>query len=571
MKHFVSTACVLLAFVVLTKPAAAAETKRPNVLLIVLDDLNDWIGCMGGHPQTITPNLDRLAKSGLLFTNAHCAAPACNGSRAALFTGISPHVSGLYDNRQKMRHVMPDAELMPRTFSRQGYHAAGSGKLLHYFIDAKSWDDYFPEASKENPFPRTLYPKKRPVNLPVGGPWQYQETDWAALDATDEEFGGDFLVAKWIAGELAKPREQPFFLACGIYRPHEPWFVPAKYFKPFPLDSIKLPPGYKQDDLADLPAEGKRRGPNRYFAHIRKHGQWKQAVQAYLASIHYADTMLGKVLDALDKSPHKNDTIVALCSDHGWHLGEKQHWQKYTGWRVCTRVPLMVRVPAGLKALPQGTTPGVCNKPVNLLSIFPTLLELCGLPAEKTHDGPSLLPLLRDPQAAWPHVSLTHLADPGSYSLSAENWRMIHYAGGDQELYNIADDPYEFENLAGKQQHAAKLAELTALGPKKFAPKPAPAASRWPLLPWRAAPGEAAPASEPTGAPFPVQFINNGKKPVKLHWIDRTGKPKFYATIPPGGQQQQQTRRGAVWMISQDDKTRGWFQIAAGSARALIP
>ena len=233
-------------------PAACAES-RPNVLFISIDDLNDWIGCMGGHPQTKTPNLDRLAASGVLFTNAHCPAPACNPSRGAIMTGISPHISGLYDNRQSMRERMPSAELLPKPLSEHGYRSAGSGKLLHYFIDAQSWDDYYPPKETEDPFPRTFYPQKRPVSLPRGGDWQYVETDWAALDISDEEFGGDWLVTQWISQQLSRRHNKPFFLACGIYRPHEPWFVPKKYFEPFPLDSIQLPPGYRADDLDDLP------------------------------------------------------------------------------------------------------------------------------------------------------------------------------------------------------------------------------------------------------------------------------------------------------------------------------
>lgn len=369
--------------------------NRPNVLFIAVDDLNDWIGCLGGHPQAKTPNIDRLAASGVLFTNAHCAAPACNPSRTAIVTGLAPHKSGLYDNRQKMREVLPDAELMPKYFSRHGYWSAGSGKILHYFIDAPSWDEYFPDKETENPFPHTLMPPTRPVSLPRGGPWQYTETDWGALDATDEEYGGDWLVSKWIGEQLTTPHEQPSFLACGIYRPHEPWFVPRKYFDQFPLESIELPPGYKADDLDDLPPAGKRRGPNRYFAHIQEHQQWKQGIQGYLASIAFADAMIGRVLDALESGPHRDNTIVVLWSDHGWHLGEKEHWQKFTAWRVCTRVPLIVRVPAGTPGLPQGTTDGtVCSKPVNLLSLFPTLTALAGLPAKTDNDGPSLVPLL---------------------------------------------------------------------------------------------------------------------------------------------------------------------------------
>jgi arylsulfatase A-like enzyme len=549
-----------------------ADDARPNVLFIAIDDLNDWSGCLGGHPQARTPNLDRLANSGVLFTNAHCPAPACNPSRTAIFTGRSPHRSGLYTNMQKMREVLPDAEIIPKTFSKAGYHASGSGKMLHYFIDAPSWDDYFPEPDSENPFPRTLYPEKRPVNLPRGGPWQYVETDWAALDATDEEYGGDFLVAKWVSEQLASEREKPFFLACGIYRPHEPWFVPKKYFDPFPLESIQLPRGYKADDLDDLPDEGKRRGPNRYFAHIQKHGQWKQGIQGYLASIYFADTMLGKVLDALQRSPHADNTIVVLWSDHGWHLGEKQHWQKYTAWRVCTRVPLIIRAPADTPGLPEGTSASRCDKPVNLLSLFPTLLELCGLPAEADHDGPSLIPLLRDPVADWPHASLTHLAEPGNVAISAEGWRYIHYATGGEELYDIDADPLEWNNLAETSEHSGKLAELRRYVPEQFVPIPPPAEDDYPLLAFQLANDRPAPASKPTGNKFDVVFINRSGKPVKLLWVNPAGKPLPYGEIAVGKRKRLSTRRGAVWLISdQSDGPLGYFQIRDEPGRAIVP
>ncbi len=555
-----------------TQTVWADDMKPPNVLFIAMDDLNDWIGVMGGHPQTITPNLDRLAKSGVLFTNAHCPAPACNPSRTAIFTGRSPHRSGLYDNRQKMREVLPDAEIIPKTFSKEGYHSSGSGKMLHYFIDAPSWNEYFPKAETENPFPRTMYPKKRPLSLPVGGPWQYNETDWGPLDATDEEFGGDFLVTQWISEQLNLQREKPFFLACGIYRPHEPWFVPKKYFEPFPLESIQLPKGYKAEDLNDLPAEGKRRGPNRYFAHIQKQGQWKQGIQGYLASIHFADAMLGRVLDALEKSPHAENTIVVLWSDHGWHLGEKQHWQKYTGWRVCTRVPLIIRVPKNAPGLKTGTVPAVCSKPVNLLSLFPTLLELCGLPAQAHHDGPSLVPLLNNPKADWPHVSLTYLGDPGSYGLSGEHWRLIHYANGQEELYDTKTDPYEWTNLANNPKHVARRDELRALAPKLFAAKPLPSVASLPQLAWIPKSAKAIPASKPDGNPFDVVFLNKSGKPVKLYWMDRQGEPKFYAKIPPGKSHRQNTRPGAIWMIADPaDTPLGHFQVGDRTSRAVIP
>lgn len=564
-------ACTCVVLLGLTANVTGDEVQRPDILFIAIDDLNDWIGVMGGHPQALTPNLDRLARSSVLFTNAHCAAPACNPSRTAIFTGRSPHRSGLYDNRQSMREVLPDAEIIPKVFHRHGYYAAGSGKLLHYFIDAPSWDEYFPAAKTENPFPRTLYPEKRPVSLPVGGPWQYKETDWGALDAGDEEFGGDYLVAEWIGEQLPQPREQPLFLACGIYRPHEPWFVPRKYFEPFPLESIQLPPGYKADDLDDLPPEGKRRGPNRYFAHIQQEKQWKPAIQAYLASIHFADTMLGKVLDALEKSPRAENTVVVLWSDHGWHLGEKEHWQKYTAWRACTRVPLMLRVPKNSPALAEGTRPGLCDRPVNLLSLFPTLLDVCGLPAEPHHDGPSLLPLLKDPKAEWPHASVTYLADPGSYGLSTKRWRLVHYAGGDEELYDIENDPHEWTNLAEVPAHQAKRTELRELGPKTFALKPPPSLNALTSLKFNALNNKPAPASKPDGNPFAVVFLNKTRQPVKLWWMNRAGERQFYASISPAKNHRQQTRPGAVWLITDEkDQGLGYFRIGDRTAKAIV-
>jgi arylsulfatase A-like enzyme len=460
---------LLITFVV--HCAHAAAEFRPNVLFIAVDDLNDWIGCLGGHPQTKTPNFDRLAASGMLFRNAYCPGASCNPSRTAIMTGLPAHRSGLYSNRQDMRQVLPEAELLPRYFSRHGYWSAGSGKILHYFIDAPSWDDYFPATEREDPFPRTFYPEKRPVNLPRAGEWQYVETDWAALDVTDEEFGGDWLVTKWIGEQLERKHDKPFFLACGLYRPHEPWFVPKKYFEPFPIESIRPGPGVKEGDLDDVPTTGQKLARNRYFEHIQQHGQWKKGIQAYLASIHFSDAMLGRVLDALEKSPQRDKTIVVLWSDHGWHLGEKEHWQKFTGWRVCDRVPLMIRVPKGVPGLPDGTRAGaVCDRPVCLVDLFGTLTELCGLPAKEGIDSRSLVPLLRDPTAAWPHAAITHLDRPENYTLSTETWRYIHYFDGGEELYDIASDPHEWTNLAGKADHAAKLAEMRSLAPKNAAP-----------------------------------------------------------------------------------------------------
>ncbi len=556
--------------------SAAKPDNRPNVLFIALDDLNDWIGCLGGHPQTITPNLDRLAASGVLFRNAYCPAASCNPSRSAIFSGQPPYRSGLYQNLQKMRDVMPQAELLPRYFSRHGYWSAGSGKMLHYVIDPPSWDDYYPDKANDDPFPPTFYPEKRPVSLPRGGPWQYKETDWAALDVTDEQFGGDWMVTKWIGGQLQLEHDKPFFLACGIYRPHEPWFVPKKYFEPFPLESIQPGPGFKEADLDDVPPEGQRIARNRYFPHIQSHGQWKQGIQAYLASIHFADAMLGRVLDALDRSPYRDNTIVVLWSDHGWHLGEKEHWQKFTGWRACARVPLMIRVPTGSPGLPAGTTAGsVCDRPVNLVDLFGTLTDLCGLPPKPDIESRSLVPLLHDPEAAWPHASITHLDRPENYAISTQRWRYIHYLDGGEELYDIESDPHEWKNLASMPDHAAKLTEMRALVPRPIAPahetQPGINTFKAELELTLVKAGEA-PPSLASETPVTLLFENKLQTSVRLAWVDETGKRHERAVMQGASRRLVETFARHTWIILDEMGTPLGHVTAPGKrARIIFP
>ncbi len=556
---------------------ARATADQPNVLFIAVDDLNDWIGCLGGHPQTVTPNLDRLANSGVLFRNAYCPAPSCNPSRSAVFSGLPPHRSGLYQNMQKLRDVMPRAELLPKYFSRHGYWSAGSGKMLHYVIDPQSWDDYFPAKEKDNPFPRTFNPAKRPVNLPRAGTWQYVETDWASLDVTDEEYGGDWLVTRWITEQLSKPSERPLFLACGLYRPHEPWFVPQKYYQPFALESIQLPSGYKEDDLDDVPPVGQRIARNRYFAHIQGQRQWKQGIQAYLASIHYADAMLGRVLDALEKSPHRNNTIVILWSDHGWHLGEKEHWQKFTGWRVCARVPLMIRVPQGAPGLPQGTKAGeVCDRPVSLVDLFGTLTELCGLPSKSDIDSRSLVPLLRNPKQEWPHAAITHLDNPQNYAISSERWRYIHYVGDEEELYDIASDPHEHMNLAKNPtpEHAAKIVEMRSMAPDSIAPvhesQPGVSAFKADLDLMPIGDG-ASPPSKDSLTNVSLLFQNQTQKSVRLVWLDENGKRHEPIVVAGASRHLQKTFAGHTWVLIDDDgKELGYVVAPQKPARVVI-
>ncbi|MCL4107241.1 UNVERIFIED_CONTAM: hypothetical protein GTU68_017125 [Idotea baltica] len=279
---------------------------------------------------------------------------------------------------------------------------------------------------------------------------------------------GDWQVAEWISGQLAIEHNKPFFLACGFYRPHLPWFAPQKYFDKFPLDSIELPE-VLENDLDDIPEAGiKMAKPTGDHAKVLKHGQWKQAVQGYLASTNFVDGCLGKVLDALESSPHAKNTIVVLWSDHGWHLGEKQHWRKFSLWEESTRVQMMWRIP-GITKKDQR-----CDSPTNLLDIYPTLIDLCSLEKNPALEGTSLRPLLENPDSTWETPSLTtHGKD--NHSLRGNRYRYIRYADGSEELYDHDADPGEFSNLAGQNTSTEIIQKLKSFLPKSnapFSPKP---------------------------------------------------------------------------------------------------
>jgi len=416
---------------------------RPNVLFMCVDDLNDWVGCLGGHPDVKTPNLDRLAARGVLFTRAYCAAPACCPSRTAVMTGVMPSTSGVYHNSQFFRdsEVLGDAVTLPQHFRAHGYRAAGSGKIYHgIFPDPPSWDDYWPSQAMTRP------PDPMPENRPLNGIPDTSHFDWGPVDATDAEMG-DMQVAEWAAGQLGRRHEKPFFIGCGFYKPHLPWYVPKKYFDMYPPEEITLPT-VKEDDLDDVPELGRRMAnPGRDHATVLKYGQWRKAVQGYLASITFADECVGKVIDALDAGPNRDDTIVVLWSDHGWHLGEKLHWRKFALWEEATRNVLMVVAPGV-------TEPGgVCRATVNLLDIYPTLVDLCGLEKKSGLEGESLVPYLEDPSLPSRRPSLT-TRGRNNHSLRSDRWRYIRYSDGTEELYDHDADELEWHNLAGKPEYA---------------------------------------------------------------------------------------------------------------------
>jgi len=440
-------------------PAFRPAPARPNVLFIAIDDLNDWVGCLGGHPGTKTPHLDRLAGRGVLFTNAHCPAPLCNPSRAALMTGVRPSTSGVYTNNQPMRKspAIRDAVTLAQYFMAHGYRSQGGGKIFHgSFPDKESWHEYFPSQSRNKPADPV------PEKMPLNGIPETAHFDWGPLDVEDSQMG-DTKVADWAAGELAKPHSQPFFMACGIFRPHLPWYVPRKYFDLHPLEGVTLP-NVKDDDLDDVPPIGRKfakaDGDHRK---VLEHKQWRNAVQAYLASITFADACVGRVIDALDHSAYAENTVVVLWSDHGWHLGEKLHWRKFALWEEATHNVLMAVAPGV-------TAPGGrCDRPVNLMDMYPTLIGLCGLPPRKELEGVSLLPLLKDPKSEWPRPAVTTYLR-GNHSVRSERWRYIRYSDGTEELYDHQSDELEWHNLAGKPDYAGVKAELSRWLPKTNAP-----------------------------------------------------------------------------------------------------
>ena len=442
--------------------ASKPRRSRPNVLFISIDDLNDWIEPLGGHPQARTPNLNRMAKDGVVFSSAYCAAPACLPSRAALMSGKAPYESGIYANGQVWRQVLPDAVTIPQYFSANGYFSAGAGKIFHNDQpDPQSWDDYFP--SKKKHFPPYIYPETRPQNMPYSK-GMYVEFDWWAHDKPDEETG-DYKSVKWISDQLHREHDKPFFLACGLYRPHLPWFVPKKYFDMFDLDEIELPKVI-ENDWDDLPeraiklAAGSKRV---YHEPVLEHGKWKEAVRAYLASIAYADAMLGKLLDALQSSAYADNTVIVLWSDHGWQLGEKFHWRKFALWENIAKCNLMFVAP-GAAAGKQ------CSRPVSLMDIYPTLIELCDLPKRDDIAGHSLTRLLRNPEAEWDHASVTCLQNHGEMAVSTEKYRYTLYNDGGEELYDLTNDREEWHNLANNPNYAAIKKQLAARLPRNPAP-----------------------------------------------------------------------------------------------------
>lgn len=329
----------------------------------------------------------------------------------------------------------------------------GCGKIFHgRFKDPASWDEYFAR-------PADPAPKNRPAN----GIPKTAHFDWGPVEENDEAMG-DHAVVDWAIEKLnSQPADKALFLACGIYRPHLPWYAPRSDFEQYPAASVTLPK-VLETDLDDVPPPGRRMAnPEGDHRKVTQHHQWNEAVQGYLASIAFADRQVGRLLDALDQSPHADNTIVVLWGDHGWHLGEKLHWRKFTLWEEATRTPLMMVAPGVTEADQQ------CDRTVSLVDIYPTLADLCGLPVPGQLDGASLKSLLEDPSAAWDHPALTTHGYK-NHGLRNERWRYIRYANGDEELYDHQQDPLEWKNLADDPQYVNVKKQLAQHLPEQDAP-----------------------------------------------------------------------------------------------------
>lgn len=473
-----------------------ATSDHPNVLFIAVDDLRPFLGCYGDK-NAHTPHIDSLAERGVTFTNAMCTAPSCGPSRAALMTGQFPTRTGIYGfqdwaGREDYAHLVT----LPEYFRNCGYQTFSSGKIHHNSLRVHSYTEEAVAINKASgePDPAVMIPRAnrewtvnnvatvREANY-NHAPCLEDSIDWSGgsgegppasvklvsgpsddpvmqcMDGVTSQFGVDVLQQR---------HDKPFFLATGFVRPHLPFIAPRQYFEPYPLETLDLHP-VKEDDLADAPWAARRNARVQDDINIRKADPQGRArvIQAYYACASFLDDMVGRILKALAESPHAENTIIVFWSDHGWHLGEKRSWRKFSLWEESARTPLIIVDPR--RAATAGRP---CPRPVGLIDLYPTLADLCGLPIPESLDGTSLSPLLNDPDRNTPEFRLPEftIQGRGNYSLRDEEWRYTRYFDGSEELFNHRDDPYEWTNLADAPKHRAVRKGFAALLPSASAP-----------------------------------------------------------------------------------------------------
>jgi arylsulfatase A-like enzyme len=455
---------IYLFFCLIQKQSIAQE--KPNVLFISIDDLNDYIACMKGSIRIPTPNIDRLLKSGTLFTNAHCQAPICGPSRASLLSGLYPTSSGNYlqvsdKDIKKSNEKIKSATFLPDYFEQNGYRTFGAGKVFHQGDKALVFDEFGTNHIKDlmGPKPETRF-KYAPI--PKKGV-EMTQTDWGPYPDADSLMT-DYISAEWVIEKLKKEHDKPFFMALGFVRPHVPLYAPQKWFNMFPIEKIKTPP-YLKSDLDDVPAMGIRVADAPMMPTTEmliENGQWPEVIQAYSACVAFVDAQLGKVLDQLENSKYANNTVIVLWADHGYHLGEKNRFAKQALWERDTHTVLIIndkRNPSQAQKV---------DEPVQLLDIYPTLLDICKLPSNQMNEGHSLVGLINKTTKNWPYAALSFYG-VGNVSIRDKSFRYIQYEDGSNELYDLNKDPNEWKNLASEKVYFKKIKKLKTSIPEKWA------------------------------------------------------------------------------------------------------
>lgn len=467
---FFLSLCLLLFVSFKSKP----PKKQYNLLFIAIDDMNNWIGANGG--QAITPNIDAFAAKGINFTNAHCVVPACNPSRTALMTGQRPETTNQFENAGNFRNNAGGKEriTLGQFLQTKGYETVAAGKIFHHaagrganpnpISDPISWtfqnksetgiagdkeylDDKGQAKWLEGAMRSDFETKKEPSYLSHSGVW--------GVATEPKEQSGDWKNAQYCAEYLQKKHDKPFFLACGISRPHAPLIAPKEYFDLYPIDKIKMHE-LPDDDLDDVPKIAKSNFSTPFTKLVREKGQLRNAVQAYLASMSFADACVGEVLKSLEKSPNRENTVVVFWSDHGWQLGHKNRWEKYSLWHQATNAPFIVYVP--------NQKGGICDEAVSYLDIFPTLMELMNFEKPSFLEGNSFISQLNNPKKKR-EIPAVISYPKGSHAVVLKDWHYIHYEDGSEELYNHKNDPNEFKNIAKNSDNEAIIKKL-----KKFIP-----------------------------------------------------------------------------------------------------
>ncbi|MEM9367279.1 MAG: sulfatase [Planctomycetota bacterium] len=449
-RHLVSCLIALTAFASTTW----ADEERPDIVFIIVDDLNDWLGCLGGHPDSSSPNIDALAASGMLFSQGYCNSPQCRPSRTSLMTGVYPFKTGTYFNARFGDETPVTTPTLQQFFMAGGYRVASGGKVFHG-TPGKHGDSLFKKPGDPKP------PKGKNNFNAKGAP-----NDGYALDVGDEAMS-DFKVARWATEQWNQVTDKPLLMTVGFFRPHRPLHVPKPWFDAFPLRSIRRPAEpANANDWDDMPEFARRLA--RTHAHKPLHNglsdheyivandQWEATIRAYHASVAFVDRQIGRFLESLTTNPRGRETYVMLVSDHGWHLGEKRHWCKGAIWEQTTHIPFIVRGP-GIKA---GTR---CTQPVSLIDVYPSLVDLAGLDIPDWLDGTSVKPQLANP--SMPRGPAISSYGAGNTSIRTEQWRYIRYEDGSEELYDHWIDPNEWDNLANNPEYDSTKESLAKMIP----------------------------------------------------------------------------------------------------------